>query len=299
MAYITASNLKNILFSSDLKNLNLKGEVYHIPIYFFSFYETNSLLAIKELLINPERYFNTIYNPYKGIDTFNYIYEGNNSAYHENLECPRLQSDYMNFEIPSDIKEKGPETVKKFRKWFEEVKDLIDKPDAFGARLQLEWGINTNIKSIKRKNGGSVEMENFSLETLEKTIDNLIKEAGRYYYKSPKNKAILSIFSKETYIAYNNKPINNPMFPDNEIKNLLKEYDLLFKKPLKKYLIEYYRLKFNPDIKMEGYLLEALGFNYCRTCYESGYKPEVKVMKPIPTQSQSSNPYNDNDDLPF
>ena len=42
--------------------------------------------------------------------------------------------------------------------------------------------------------------------------------------------------------------------------------DDTFKQPLKNLLIEYYRLKFNPDIKMDGKFLEALGFKECSCC---------------------------------
>jgi len=297
MAFITLSNTNKIIFNSDIKGLNLKGQIYHIPIYFFSKYEENALLAIQELLKDPEKYFTEIYKPYVAVDTYSYIYEGQQPAYHKFPCCPRLHSDYQNFEIPSEIKQKGPEVVKEFRDWFEEVKHLlVDRPDIFVARLLARWGIVTNPRAINKFNSGTTIVENLTLEELEPRIDSLIKEAGRFYYKSDKNKAILKEFSKNTYLAYKVEAIqyNYTGYSDEEIKQLLKYYDEEFKKPLKKYLIEYYRLKFNPEIKMEGYLLERLGFNPCGLCHDDNYEPENDSEGP----SEIKNIY-DKNDLPF
>ena len=112
MAYITLANTKKIIFNSNIKGLDLSGELYKIPIYFFSKYEKNALLAIQELLKNPEEYFYTIYKPYTPVDTYTYVYDGKHPSYHSTPNCPRLNAKYENFEIPSDIREKGADVVK-------------------------------------------------------------------------------------------------------------------------------------------------------------------------------------------
>jgi hypothetical protein len=276
MAYITLANTNKIIFNSDIQSLNLAGEIYKMRIYFLSSYEENALLAIQELLKDPENYFNEIYEPYEASDTFSYVYEGQKPAYHKYPCCPRLQSDYQNFEIPSDIKEQGQEVVQEFREWFETVKHLLEKPDVFVMRLHARWGIETNPKAINRYNSGSTIIENFTIEELEEKIDGLIKAAGRFYFKTGKNTEILKRFSKYTYLAYKRDHIynNNTGYSDEEVKELLRYYDEEYKRPLKKYLIEYYRLKFNPDIKMEGYFLEQLGFNPCGHCHDDEYEPQ-------------------------
>ena len=269
MAYITLSNTNKIIFNSDLRGLDLSGQLYKIPIYFFSKYEENALLAIQELLKDPQNYFNEIYVPFKPIDTFSYVYEGKHPSYHNISTCPRLISKYENFEIPVDIKEKGNETVQEFRRWFETVKHLLEKPDVFVVTLQARWGIITNPNAISRDNSGTTETKELTIEELEKSIDEKIKEAGRFYYQSNKNKTILHKFSKFTSCAYKPDPIrnNDTQYSDTEIKELLRLYDNEFKKPLKRMLIEYYRLKHNPEIKMEGQILEKIGFKPCGHCY--------------------------------
>ncbi|MBL0737638.1 hypothetical protein JI750_12100 [Flavobacterium sp. GN10] len=192
MAYITLSNTNKIIFKSNLKNLNLVGDLYKIPIYFFSKYEESALLAIQELLKNPEKYFNEIYIPYEPVDTFTLVYEGKKPSYHKFSDCPRLHSVYENFEIPSEIVKLGKEKVNEFRNWFETVKNLLDDPQIFVMRLKLKWGIETNPNAILIRNSGSTEVENLSIEELENKIDLIIKNAGKFYYDSEKNKTILS-----------------------------------------------------------------------------------------------------------
>ena len=202
MAFITLANANKIIYRSDLNGIDLSGEIYKIPIHFFSKYEEKSLLAIQELLKNPERYFTEIYVPYKTVDTYSYVYEGNKPCYHARNTCSRLHSKYENFEIPQEIKERGYAQVVEFRRWFETVKHLLDKPDIFVARLHLRWGIKTNPKAISAENSGIKEIDNIDIQELEKRIDLLIKDAGRYYYDTNKNTAILHRFSKYTFLAY-------------------------------------------------------------------------------------------------
>ena len=270
MAYITLANASSIVYKSEIKNLDLQGEIYKKKIYFFSKYEKNGLLAIKELLENPEAYFTEIYEPFVAQDTYTLVYEGRKPAYHKNLHCDALNSDYENFEIPREIRDTGKEKVIEFRMWFEGVRHLLeDRPDAFVARLQAKWGINTNVNAIKRGNSGHLELENITIESLENRIDERIKAAARFYYKSDMTKEVLRILSQYTFLAYKDDPIsiNRTGFKDEEVKRLLKYYDKTFKAPLKKDLVEYYRLGLNPDIQMEGHFLKALGFKTCGHCH--------------------------------
>jgi len=275
MAFITVASLNKIIFFSNIQDLDLAGEIYRIPIYFFSKYEKNSLLAIQELLKDPGNYFTKIYKPYKPSDSLKYVYEGEKPRYHKKSGCSKLQADYKNFEIPYEITKQGPEVIKEFRQWFKSVKYLIDEPEKFAVRLLGRWKIATNPRAIIKENSGLIQMENLTLDEMEKKIDGLIKEAGRYYFNSNKNKVILRRFSKYANIAYKNDDIynNDTGYSDEEVKSLLKDYDIKFKKPLKHLLVQYYRIKLNPEIKMEGYLLEDLGFKPCAHCHAADYQP--------------------------
>ncbi|MBC8213134.1 MAG: hypothetical protein H8E71_00615 [Candidatus Marinimicrobia bacterium] len=259
----------NIIKSSDLKNANIRKDVYEIPIYFFNRYEENALLSIKELLDSPENYFTEIYKPVKVKEKHNFVYVGSQPCYHTEYDCQRLNANYKNYEIPRDIREKGKNAVDAFRTWFNSVHYLLEiDPDVFVARLYARWGILTNVKAIEFKNSGATYFENESIGNLKFDITSLIKSAGRFYYASSKNKAILAAFSKLSFLGEKDEAIQNNKtgFSDEEVKSLLKYYHQTFKKPLKQKLIQYYRLDLNPEIEMSGNILNKLGFNPCNTC---------------------------------
>ena len=277
MAYITISNAMHIIYKTDIKSLNLEGSVYKTKIYFFSKFEENSLIAIQELLKDPEKFLAEIYKPIVVKDTHKFVYEGKPPAYHKTIDCQRISSNYENFEIPEAIRIKGIDEVINFRKWFEENKYLLDKPDVFVMRLELHWGIVTNPTAIKRDNSGWTEIVNYNLEEIEQRIDELIREAGRYFNESDKNRIILKRFNKYTHLAYHEEPIenNDTGYSDEIVKALLKDYNTKIKRPIKKLLIEYYRLTLNPDLKLEGNLLNQLGFKPCGQCCDGNNDTET------------------------
>ena len=271
MAYLTKSNSLKIIARIDFKQIgNLQGEVYKKPIYFFSDYEKNNLLGLKELLKDPETFIQEFYVPIENTDNFRYVYEGGKPAYHAKHDCERLISNYRNFEIPEEIREKGKDEVLKFRSWFKENQYLLEKPDVFVAILQMAFGVTMNPKAIDYENSGVEVKENLNLEELEKRINKYISDAGQYFNNADQEKKdIIRRFQKYTFLAYSNKDIqnNNTRFSDEALKKFLKQYDVHFKRPIKDLLIEYYRVLHNPDLKFEGNLLEQLGFKPCGSCH--------------------------------
>lgn len=99
-------------------------------------------------------------------------------------------------------------------------------------------------------------------------IDALLREAGAYFRENKDKQDLIRRFQKYTFLAYTNGEIrmNNSEISDEELRIFLKSYDVRFKKPVKKLLIEYYRLKHNPDLEFSGSLLKKLGFVICSSC---------------------------------
>lgn len=306
MAFITSHNSYKIVTRNNFKNVNLEGEIYKYKIYIFSNYEEKCLLAIQELMKNPENYFTKIYDPITAHDSKKYVYKEQLPAYHIYSDCERLTSNFTNFELPQEIKERGDEEIERFRKWFIENSHLLETPDAFVMRLELAFKIKYNPKSINYENSGFAEYVNLTIEQLEISIDNLLKEAGRYYYASEKNTTILKAFGKNSGIAYSDNPLNNnySQYSDDEIKEFLKDYHKRFKLPLKKLLIEYYRVKLNPKLDFAENLLEALGFKKCGSCkrkFEENNKEDLwdQASKYIKDNFNPNNAKFDENDLPF
>lgn len=278
--YITKSNSERIIKKIDLKNIsNLEGEVYKKPICWLSTLEKNKLLLLKALLKDPENFIEHYYVSVNSTDKLKYVYEGEKPAYHLKPDCEWLNSDYRNFEIPEEIREKGKEEILKFRSWFKQNQYLLEKPDVFVARLQTAFGLTTVPKAIHYRNAGIETKENLNLEELEKRIDKYLDDVEQYFNESTQEKKeIIRLFKKRTFLAYSNKSIYNnyTRFSDETIKKFLEQYDILFKIPTQELLIEYYRVLLNPDLKFEDVLLENLGFKPCEAC-----RNEVAIQNAI------------------
>lgn len=287
MAIITEYNLMSIIFNSDVLQVDQTSrDVYKKSIYIFNQYENASLLSVQELLEDPERWFDLVYVPRKTKDSYNYVYAEKRPSYHNNRNCQRLNSDYKNFTIPESIKEQGRDTIIEFRDWFKSVEYLYDSDiEAFAARLWAKWGIQTNPKAIERDNSGGIEIDNIDLSKIESLLDEKLKEAGRYHYQSPKNTEILKRYGRNAFLARKedfNSDLNN--YSTEEVKEFLIDYDEKFKKPLNEMLIQYYRVKYNPNIELEGTLLEQLGFKECGACSGESYSDKTKSKAIVDNQ---------------
>lgn len=289
MAYITKSNSQRILRKINLKDIpEISGEVYKKPIYFLSKWETKYLLLMKTLLKEPEKFAIEVYHPIVNKDTFQYIFETNQpSSYHSNKSCERLTSKFKNFEIPFEIKArieengikegKSTEEIEKlvhlqvsyFRSWFKDNFDLFQNDtEGFLKKLDVRWNVQRNINEVERDNSGIEQIENLNLAQLELEIDKIISEAGKYYVNNIDKQSLIRRFQKLTFLAYRKDRIvnNDTELNDEDLKSFLSYYDQNFKKPVKELLLQYYRIKYNPDLSFEGQLLERLNFRLCSVC---------------------------------
>ncbi len=281
MAYITKANSKRILKKINLSSIgDIEGDVYKMPIYFLSKWETKYLLLMQSLLKEPEKFAIEVYQPVVNKDTYQYVYESEQPpSYHTNKDCERLHSKFKNFEVPFEIKarirEKGGDEelekmqVQKFRDWFKNHFDLFqNEPDKFLKRLDIDWNVQRKLNEIDKENSGIENFDNYDLADFEKEIDKIIHEAGRFFTSNPDKQSIIRRFQKLTFLAYKKDAIenNDTHLSDSELKDFLREYDSKFKKPLKELLIEYYRIKYNPDLSFDGKILERLNFRECSFC---------------------------------
>ena len=289
MAYITKANSKRILRKINLKDIpDIVGEVYKKPIYFLSKWEAKYLLLMQSLLKEPEKFAIEVYHPVVNRDTFQYVYESEQPpSYHSNKNCERLTSKFKNFEIPFEIKARAREKainegktseeienlekqqVEIFRSWFKENFELFNTDtEEFLKKLDIRWNVQRNVSEIEKENSGVESIDNLNLDQLEAEIDKIISEAGRFFVNNIDKQQIIRRFQKLTFLAYRkgNIDINDTELSDDELREFLLEYDTKFKKPIKELLIQYYRVKYNPDLSFEGQLLERLNFRPCSVC---------------------------------
>lgn len=267
-AYITKANAKNIVFNLDFSVIDTKIEIFRIEFKWFSGYEIRSILAYRLLFENPELFFQK-YIKKKAVDTKQYIFENKLPSYHSNMDCGRLLSKFHNYKIPEEIKKQGNDKINEFRIWFIENIESFEKDSEFFAeRLRMRFNLERTPEVVNYENSGVETFNNLNVEELDKAIINKIENAEKFYNQSEKNKIILDNFGKCAFIYKEKKvPTNNSTgYSNQEIWEVLKTFDTAFKEPIISLLREYYRVKFNPEMKFEGKLLEQLGFLHCNQC---------------------------------
>lgn len=285
MAFITEHNSRRILRSLDLNKIDITQVIYKQKIYFLNRRECASLLAYKDLMMHPEETIHEMYVKVELKDNERFVFnEQHAPCYHNNQDCEKLRSEYTNWLIPDAIIAKGPIAVERFRSWFKQNIHLLDAdPDVFQMRIFMAFGVRVRLEEIKFANSGVVEKTNWDLDTLEDAIDARLREAGRYYYASDKNTVILRQYSRATFLAHSSAPLadNNTGFSDADVKAFLLDYENQFKHPIINMLYDYYRLKFNPELEMEGNLLDMLGFKPCSSCSSNGMRVKSFVWRSI------------------
>ncbi len=315
MCYITKANSRRILKKISINSIGeVSGEVYKKPIFFFSNFEIKYLLLMQSLLKEPEKFAIEFYHPIVNKDTYSYVFESEaKPSYHMNKDCERLNSTFSNFEIPFEIKARVRDfatkegkteseienieimEVSNFRDWFKKKIDLFTKnPEYFLKQLEIRWNVKRNIREIKIETSGFEHIENINLSELENEIDKKLTESGRFFVNNKDKQHIIRRFQKLTFLAYSKDPIkaNDTELSDDELRKFLLDYDTKFKKPVKDLLIEYYRIKFNPELSFEGKLLERLNFRPCSTCCQN----QISSFK-IPINSLSND--DEIESLPF
>jgi hypothetical protein len=275
----------------------------------FSSSEKSELLLYKMLSEDPDKFLNEVYTQItEREDTYTWVYEEKKKpCYHGKPNCPRLHSDFENYQVPLPIKFKGIEkdilldrlklsdlteaekkivigNVERYRNWWKNLGEILYKSDKdiFLMRVNMVFQPNpriTDIKEFKQENSGIEEFDNCTLSEIEKNIDDLIIAARNYYFENEKHKSILRAYSKLTYhvLVKNEFPrFAECNYSYEEIRSFLEDYNKRLKEPLKKLLINYFRIKNNPDLKMESTILDELGFVPCGVC---GYNPHLDKQR--------------------
>lgn len=270
MAYITTANQRSIIWKIDFDKFNPVGEIYKSKISFFSHFEVKFLLAMLEMIKEPEKFITTYYNKPVQEDTFQLMNETKSPAYHSDKYCPFLNAKFEEYKVPEEVINRGVNEVIKFRKWYEENKNLPE--ELFEMRCQHAFRLTFKYEKIVIKNSGRVEFENHSLKDVEDEIDRLLKDANTYLHQSRKTEIILNKLQKCYRKTIEEKKFdNNTGFNINEVQQIALEYHDKFKAPINNLLLEWYKMRFNPNLDFESKILDELGFLKCKNCYDKNY----------------------------
>lgn len=318
LVYITKSNFSKIVRKIPLNNVNLEGQLY--PKYniildsIFSKFEKTELLLYKMLSEEPKKFLDEIYSKIsEKEDTYTWVYEKQKSpCYHGKSDCPRLTSPFENYKIPLPIKYKGIHinkpfenivfkelsdleqnivlnNVKSYRNWWKVEGEYLYKSDidTFLMRVNMKFQPEpriTDLKEFKQKNSGIIEFDNCTLIEIEEKIDKLIIDQRNYFYANEMHLSILRHYVKQTYQVLVKDDIpkfNSCIYSDDEIKSVLEEYREKYKEPLRNLLRNYFRIKNNPELKIESKILDELGLVPCSCvdCYYDNKDFAVTINK--------------------
>lgn len=268
--FITKHNSSKLVFEMDKVDVDINQEIFRIDFIWFGDYEIKEILAFKQLYKDPDNFFK-YYKKRKPVDTKTYVYEGKYPAYHKESDCPRLTSSFTNVRIPEEIKKRGDEEIQKFRNWYKENSYLLenDKIDIFLERMRLRFNLERVPEQVDYDNSGVESHESLELDELDLRIERLISNANDFYLRSYKNTTILDNFGKISFIYKGKKPPynNNTQYSNEEIWEVLKDFEENYKANIKHLLKEYYRIKYNPELEFDGTILDQLGFQKCGYCF--------------------------------
>lgn len=274
--YLTQANAAKVVCNivSPKSLSNLSGELFRRPIYLFNEYERQRLLAIRKFFEDSEGFLDGYYRkaPEAGQNA-NYVFPDSTPVYHLMASCPCLHADYENIEIPAQISVRGSLARQEFRSWALAHKHEYDAHrERFLLRLCGRFNINrSELILVDRENTRTTKMANHDLGQIDRQINCLLGEAGAFYKESDKNSAILRKYQKHTSLAYTDQPLraNDTGYDDAEVKVFLLNYDVCFKRPLKRLLTTYFRVQFNKDMQFSGALMEQLNLKPCSSCQRS------------------------------
>lgn len=279
MPFVTEHNT-NLVFKKLIGEIpdDIKDwKPYKKSIYFLNRLDKTNLRYFKKFCENPIDNFDSIYKAIEVVDKKEFVYEGSRPSYHKYENCDRLSSNFVNYRIPTQIKEKGEEEIKKYRNWFKENESsFIDRPDIYQMRLQAKFGIIEGIQKVDYKNSGNVYKENLTLVEIQARIDSLLHNAAQFFKRNEKRQEAIRRFQTATFLVFREKEIENNTteYSDEELKSILKLYYYLFIEPTVYYLKEFYKTTYNTDIEIDEKIFEALNFKKCGYCYSDKYEQE-------------------------
>jgi len=234
-------------------------DLYKVPLDVLSSREKTWLVAYRTLFETPSLCLEYAYSPQsKPLDTGRYVYPPQRKAFHSYKDCRLLKNDYENYEVPVEIyAEPGRPRLARYRKWFIENQELFfNDQELFLKRMEAKFFLKNPPKFIQKPNSGIKEKESINLETIESSIDEILAVMNKKKNSQGYEGDAIRKYGDLSHLK-------------RDDKSLARILDVWRgqKRDLKKYLLVYFRIKFNPEMKFERNFLEQLGFKFCAECH--------------------------------
>ena len=264
--YISKSNLKRSLGKVDPDEAliqSLKAENFR------------SLMSDEEIadVAQAKTFFQSIdrlllsFNTIKNEDKYEFLYEGGAPAYHISKDCKKLNASWSNHPIPSEIKERGHDCVKSFRKMISQYLKDGGQLDDEGLWIAIRAEFQIPDNGLAR-----VSIENSGLSDFESVLYSKNIEALKDILNKTCTEMLGFNRSEEPYRSiYNMRHFNEKKIKKLNLNASVEKKELAFmfadlKRKLKMTIIETLK-KDNDFDKIEESVLIRLGFVRCRTCF--------------------------------
>lgn len=192
----------------------------------------------------------------------NYIFKINPPKYHRNDTCKYLHSNFVNFEIPPQIKAMGPDKIIEFQEFCGSIREKYkDKPDdIFWAQVGARFRVQISPKSVEYANSGINPVEGMSVLELKKTIGTIYQEC----IDQLESDEIGEELAKYRYAPHYNKVIGN--IKDEKAKDAIINY---FKMKWK--IVDLIFELYKENSALDGYILpiilmKSMGLDECSGC---------------------------------
>ncbi len=264
MAYITKSNARNLEYQvkrSEIEKI-MVDDLYKVSLWMLTKKEQQWLAAARIFYENPKFYIDRIYEKVERTSSGNLVYVSGVPAFHADQQCDVLTRDYLNYVIPEEIVARGEGVVAQFRDWWKGEEELLRSDSSrFLEKMGIRWLLRNppSVNSIEADNSGVDETENRDLTEVENEINELIALMGEV---RSRHGDLIAEFGKRTYaIKQGTVKIDN-----QKDKAVLEDWEKK-KEKLKGDLRLYFQLRFNPELELQGSVLESLGFKSCAQCH--------------------------------
>jgi len=276
--FITEANLKRISYKFTVTGVFCLDDMYESDLsQILSTPELNLLYVFMETckglgnnFVARDSIFQYQLGAYKVLpkaqDTHAWVFEGRQPAYHLKDSCECITEDYFNLSIPVEIKEKGAKEISRFRSFCAQHIDIAKHDEKrFLWMLQAHFFLINPPRSVSKNNSGHVDFGCQNLAEINAAIQGLLAQADLFRNSNLETSRHIDDNGNRTHMAPEAKQEGHPLHVwHNE-----------YKTPLKKLLQKYFMVKFNPQLKFEGELLEQLGFKACQRCYAEQHMGEI------------------------
>lgn len=297
MAFLTNYNLSQLSQKLEI-NVEVTSEMFSQHIYndleIFSMLnkrEVEYLFKYKMLIDDEEKFVIEYYNevPEKE-DTKNFVFnKGGKMKYHLNSNCKLIAKDYLDFNIPEEIKSLGDAAINEYRDWFNQNNfgdrfrnKSIDKSAvifAFNSKYPSKYNIkpiadNSNLLVIEHANSKFNQINtDYDLDKARKKIEELKIEWHTHFpcrvtkiiakFKHLINKSDEEIENRISEL-FSNVFISN--YGLSNLKNkFLKSKEITY--AISSILLEHIKWTYNLKAKdFNNQTLEKFGLECCLSC---------------------------------